>query len=179
FAYKLKQAFFVSAEEERLTLARREGNLGDLSRSSVGCEETRRITVKGFGFSEVPKEVWRQIVWITKEDISVRPIKAARATQLRKWEWVHVQGPSAKCLRGGGLSGCGSLCGARRLQVELRDGGGVYDQLKQGGGDPSRAPWGHLWNRLTNGECFHQSLAPSPAKGTITIRSQEGLAPKK
>ncbi|KAI4798497.1 hypothetical protein KUCAC02_022012, partial [Chaenocephalus aceratus] len=68
-----------------------------------------------------------------------RPIKAAGATRLREWEWVHFQGPSAKCLRPqkapcGGLSGCGSLCTqcARRLQIELRGGGGVYDQLKQG-----------------------------------------------
>ncbi|KAI4798488.1 hypothetical protein KUCAC02_022003, partial [Chaenocephalus aceratus] len=29
--------------------------------SSVGCEETRRIAGTGSGFSEVPKEVWRQI----------------------------------------------------------------------------------------------------------------------
>lgn len=43
-----------------------------------------------------------------------------------------------------------SRLGARRLQIERPWGSCLCGQLKQGGGDSSRALWGHLWNRLTN-----------------------------
>ena len=39
---------------------------------------------------------------------------------------------------------------ARRLQIERLWRHCLCGRLKQGGGDSSRALWGHLWNRLTN-----------------------------
>lgn len=43
-----------------------------------------------------------------------------------------------------------SRLGARWLQIGRLWCCCLCGQLKQGGGDSSRAPWGHLWNRLTN-----------------------------
>ncbi len=43
-----------------------------------------------------------------------------------------------------------SRLGARRLQIERLWRRCLCGQLKQGAGDSSKAPWGHLWNRLTN-----------------------------
>lgn len=40
--------------------------------------------------------------------------------------------------------------GARRRQIERLWCCCLCGRLKQGGGDSSGAPWGHLWNRLTN-----------------------------
>lgn len=65
---------------------------------------------------------------------------------LRKWK-----GQSEKCVCFAFFFyyPCSRL-GARRLQIERPWGSCLCGQLKQGGGDSSRALWGHLWNRLTN-----------------------------